>query len=613
MTKLYAPLIALSTFFITSISLGQVNERPAFLEQERILQNHTPPRSRSTINKNQRTQDWRTLIDESWGPGESTAIKLDAFDGFWDLIDKEFAAFQGIDVDWDALRSKYRTEIADSVSLGRFAAIMNHLSLALRESHTRAQTPLVNLQTALGRDIPLQYVGGWSNHAHFGACLTPQADSSLLVYKVNPNHPLQLEPGDRILGYDGGQWKTQYRALLAEELPLVGTWWGSSPSSYDHSFLASAGMNWHLFDTIDVIQYATGDTLHYSTASLENMERQVITCNDQLAMPGIRQPDVFEDEVVTWGVVQNTRIGYIYVYGWFSDAQEKFEEAVLALMTEEQVEGLILDFRLNFGGNMFLSNPALSHLFDSDVRTIGFARRNGTGDRLGMVQNFGSPPELYVIPGQSSENVFDHPIAVLMGPGALSSGDQVALRMTFHPRARTFGKSTATAFNSPLSATFGEMSNELMVLYAASDAYLLTDPENYLTHDEFFPDEHVWLEPADVAQGKDTVVEAALDWILGRQSTGVEDVTQQDELQLFPAYPNPWRDQGTISFEIPKAASVQLVIYDVLGRHVATLEDRFLEAGYHSVEIDRARLRPGIYFYKLMSQGESRVRQFVAL
>ncbi len=332
-----------------------------------------------------------------------------------------------------------------------------------------------------------------------------------------------------------------------------------------------------------------------------------------MSLTGIRQPDVLADEVVTWGVVENTNVGYVYVYGWFSDAQERFEEAILTLTTEEQVSGLILDFRLNFGGNMFLSNAALSHLFESNVSTIAFARRDGSANRLGMMPSASSSPAAYVIPGESSTHAFNHPIAVLMGPGALSSGDQVALRMTFHPEVRTFGKSTATAFNSPLGETFGAMTNELMVLYAASDAYLVTDPENYLTHDEFFPDEQVWLEMIDVAQGKDTVVEAALDWILGRQSTGIEELSLQDEIQLYAPYPNPLQKQGAISFELPHAAPVQLEIYDILGRHVATMVDGFREAGHHNVIIDRAKLGSGIYFCKLTSLEQHRVRQFVVL
>ena len=50
--------------------------------------------------------------------------------------------------------------------------------------------------------------------------------------------------------------------------------------------------------------------------------------------------------------------------------------------------------------------------------------------------------------------------------------------------------------------------------FAASDAYRVTDPTNFLTHDELHVDEAVWLTPDDVALGKDTVVEAARQWVL---------------------------------------------------------------------------------------------------
>jgi hypothetical protein len=122
-------------------------------------------------------------------------------------------------------------------------------------------------------------------------------------------------------------------------------------------------------------------------------------------------------------------------------------------------------------------------------------------------------PSGYVIPGDPA-TYYDKPIAVLVGPGALSSGDQVALRFKFHPEARLFGKSTATAFNAPetLSIWPGWTSR-----FAKYDAYLVSDPTNYLTHDEFDVDCPVWLEPDDVAQGEDTVVTAAMHWILGTQ------------------------------------------------------------------------------------------------
>jgi hypothetical protein len=46
----------------------------------------------------------RQAIDAVWGDGLPTADKLALFDKFWKYADEKFAAFQGIVVDWAALR-----------------------------------------------------------------------------------------------------------------------------------------------------------------------------------------------------------------------------------------------------------------------------------------------------------------------------------------------------------------------------------------------------------------------------------------------------------------------------------------------------------------------------
>jgi hypothetical protein len=450
--------------------------------------------------------EWQAAIDANWGPGLPTARKLEIFDTFWNTIDQYFATFQGIDVDWAALRARYRPEVAAGVSRGRFAAIMNHLSLALRESHTGAFDIRVNFQTPLVPGVPLVNIGPWF-FSRFGACATAQDDGSALVHEVSPGHPLGLQPGDRVLGFEGRPWTEIYPELLAAELPLSPYWWGSSPSSYDHVFVASGPTNWHLFETIDVAKYGTGEVQHLSTAPLQAGPVSPM-CSEQMEVAGIPDPDVFNGNVVSWGTLPGTRIGYIYVWGWFGDAGPGFAEAIRQLTREQQTDGLIIDFRFNLGGNMFLSNEGLSMLFGYPTPTIGFAVRADPNDHFKM--RMAAPPSIYVIPGGPQNTAYDRPIAVLTGPGALSSGDQVALRMTFHPRVRTFGKSTATAFNAP--AAVG-LDPEWADAVAVADAFLIDKPHDYLTHDEFVVDEPVWLTPADVAAGRDTVVEAAAAWI----------------------------------------------------------------------------------------------------
>ncbi len=83
--------------------------------------------------------DWAAVIDSTWGPAVLSIPQMSSlFEAFWDEADRRFACFQDLEVDWNALHDRYAGEIGAGVSRGRFTAIMNHLSIALRESHTSA-------------------------------------------------------------------------------------------------------------------------------------------------------------------------------------------------------------------------------------------------------------------------------------------------------------------------------------------------------------------------------------------------------------------------------------------------------------------------------------------
>jgi len=542
--------------------------------------------------------DWSLLIDQKWGPSPyTTAEMLALFDAFWDAMDQAFACYQGLDVDWPALRAQYRAEVESGVSRGRFTAIMNHLGLALRESHTQITSSVNN--TALTAGTPLFVVGGWGNNAHFGAGLTPLPDSTLLVYKVLGGHPLDLVPGDIVLGYDGVPWKQLYRELLAAELPLTGFWWGSSSSSWSHSMLMSAGLNWHLFSTIDVVQYATGDTVHLPVAPLASLH-VTVDCTEQLPVRGVPMPNYLgTGDMVSWGIVSGSQIGYVYVRAWAGNAGIEFSSAIDSLLTNYETTGLIFDFRTNYGGNMFLAYDGLEQLFGGEVSTIGFVERCNTTDHLAMCPSPSGPPSVYVIHGTAAAD-YDRPIAVLVGPGALSSGDQVTNLFRYHPQARFFGKSTSTAFNAPLSLALPL--SGWSARYAAYDAYRLSAPEDYLTHDEFPVDEPVWLTPDDVARGHDTVVYAALAWMIG--DTGVEDGAASPA-RVLAAAPNPFHDVTRLRFALPLAAPAKLEVFDLSGRRVRVLLDEgSLSAGTHSVTWDGRNdagdpVEAGVYLCRL--------------
>ncbi len=460
--------------------------------------------------------EWGDLVDAAWGPGPPTADKLAVFDQAWRQLDQRYGAFMNLDVDLETLRHRYRQEIADGVSLGRWVAILNRLSLAMLDAHTRIQHRWVNLGTSDPQPgLPLIMVGAWLDTGHFGASLTPLPDDSLLVIRVLEDHPLGLEVGDVILGYDGIPWKDLYQQLVASDLPIAVAWvWGSTAESMRHAMLMSAGLNWHLFDTIDVVKHDSGETLHLATAPLARHTGRILG-NEQLPVPGVPMYDPFEGDWVSWGVVDGTDIGYIYVASWSSDPDahisEQFYDAVHDLMFEHPTRGLILDFRLNTGGWMLEAHPGYSLLFDARIQAVSFDVRGAPEDHLDMVPHPTYNRWLFEIPG-NPDSFYDQPIAVLTGPGAVSNGDWESLRMQLHPRVRVFGKPSNGAFTLADRPALGP---EWIFTNAIGTGYLI-DGHRYMAHTPAPVDEEVWLTLDDVVEGRDTVVEAAIRWIRGQ-------------------------------------------------------------------------------------------------
>jgi len=554
-------------------------------------------------------KDWRLAIDSCWGPGLPTNVKLQIFDQFWGTLDSNYACFNNITVNWDSLRQVYRDEISRSVSRGRFSAIMNYLAMALQDIHTVAIDTLVSLYTSPDPGVPLLAISGWINTRHFGAGLTPLPDSSLLVYRVVPNHPLGLERGDVVLGYDRIPWKILYKELLAAQLPwLAFGCWGSSDSSFTHACLMGAGMNWHLFDTIDVVKYSTGDTLHFPTSLLASCTTSLF-CTEQMDIPGVPMPNWGDTQSVSYGIVSGTQVGYIYGWLWQFNAEHEFYKALDTLINIPTLKGMVVDFRFNAGGGIPFSDSGLQLIFRDSVYTIGFAIRSDPSNHYAMQTRY--PPNLYIIP-DNGVSWYNKPIAVLTGPGALSAGDQVALRMKFHPRVRTFGKSTNTAFSGP---RWLDLHPQWWAHYAFADAYLVSDTTHYLTHTYQSVDVPVWLTQADVAQGYDTVVRAALAWIDSvaqgvNEPPGPERSVEQATLRT---YPNPITSRATIELTLACPTNISIKVYNVAGQEVATLANLHSDAGRQTFYWDAKKATNGVYFCRVAAGHKTRVVKLFVL
>jgi len=65
------------------------------------------------------------------------------------------------------------------------------------------------------------------------------------------------------------------------------------------------------------------------------------------------------------------------------------------------------------------------------------------------------------------------------------------------------------------------------------------------------------------------------------------------------AWPNPFNPKTTLSFNLPESGRVRLDVFDVDGRHVASLLDAEMRAGAHELDWEAAGLAGGVYLARL--------------
>jgi hypothetical protein len=91
------------------------------------------------------------------------------------------------------------------------------------------------------------------------------------------------------------------------------------------------------------------------------------------------------------------------------------------------------------------------------------------------------------------------------------------------------------------------------------------------------------------------------------------------EFSLSQNYPNPFNPTTVIRYTLPGIGSqgpgvnVKLIVYDVLGRVVATLVDEKQMPGEFEVTLDGSELSSGVYIYRLQAEGYVQSKKLLLL
>jgi hypothetical protein len=498
--------------------------------------------------------EWKQIVDSTWGPGLPLATKLSVFDSYAGALASKFDGFLSLGINWDSLRTYYRSRINSATSRGVFAAIMSRFAMSLRDGHTWAWDRGVTF-TPLSPGVPLLVLYPFATAEHFGAVLTALPDSSALVLRTIPNHPLGLEPGDIVLGYEGVPWKYLLTELLDADIPVFSNGIGAA-SSETHARLRNVGNNWHLFGTIDILKHSTKDTIHVSVSPLAGLPAAPMMGNEQMEIPGIPfgyyigWPLGGSGQLIAYGLLPGYDIGYIRLFGE-NPANAADPDFVRAVDSFWNTKGIIIDMRWNTGG-WSVFDAAFAKMFSQRIFTLNDAYRvSAQTFDLGPVAH----SDWFVIPGVSG-SLYDRPIAVLLGPTCVSMADITAQRLRYHPMTRFFGKPTIASLGDNADVTGYP---DWWLHYSISDMYHTSQPGVYLNRKEFPIDEPVWFTPDDVARGQDTVVNRARSWITSlayahNVKTSKDTLSgASDSLTVTARVENPWNHDLVVSTIVTNA------------------------------------------------------------
>jgi len=101
--------------------------------------------------------------------------------------------------------------------------------------------------------------------------------------------------------------------------------------------------------------------------------------------------------------------------------------------------------------------------------------------------------------------------------------------------------------------------------------------------------------------------------VTGIENDKTKDFQTPTEFELAQNYPNPFNPSTTIQYGIKERASVELVLFDILGREVEVLVNEEQDVGYYKIDFNAGRLASGIYLYRLQTGSFVETKKMILL
>jgi len=93
---------------------------------------------------------------------------------------------------------------------------------------------------------------------------------------------------------------------------------------------------------------------------------------------------------------------------------------------------------------------------------------------------------------------------------------------------------------------------------------------------------------------------------------GIKELNNNINLSLSN-YPNPFKEQTTISYMLSSKSNVRLVISDIYGKEIKTLVNKEEDIGMHELIFETKNLSGCIYYCKIIAGNSTASRSLVLI